>query len=320
MGAADLIPGISGGTVALILGVYEPFISALRGFNGQFIRSCMKGQWKEAYSQINLKFFAPLIIGIGTAIAVFVQIIQAVLLSQTYRPLLYSLFFGLVAASACLVWRRLTACGPMHIFLVIAGASAAFFISGGGDQPVMSFMRDSSLSEEHGWLYYGWAFFCGMAGVSAMLMPGISGGYVLNILGMYAPVISALALFIQGLGIGRIDWDSVQLLFALGMGIITGAIVFSRLINWALEQYHDVTIAVLVGFMLGALRSVWPFWNYILDEGQLVNLMNPVLPDFYQFQTWLALGCCSFGFFIVRWAENSSVLKKSRHQSQGVPP
>ncbi len=296
IGAADLIPGISGGTVALILGIYEQLIDGLRSFD---LKEILQGNFRKGFAKVPFAFLASVIGGMALSIALLVQVIHAVMADPVYRPLLYAFFFGLVLASAYMILGHLKTWKPSYILLGAAGAAAAFFLSG--------IERGNGVSGYS--THFIWVFFCGAAGISAMLLPGISGGYLLNVLGMYEPVIASLSKFIKGLAAFSIDWDAFNLIAALGLGILFGALAFSRVVSWALRHYHDVTIATLVGFMLGALRSVWPFMD--------LATMQPYMPAIHDGILWGALLLFMAGFFIVLAADRCAHKKPCKESVHG---
>lgn len=295
IGAADLVPGISGGTVALILGIYGAIISGLKSIDGDFFRLLLRGQFKDAKLLVPLGFLGAVIGGMLFSIATLVHVIKAILADPVYKPLLYALFLGLVLASAVLIFRRIQNFKPQYLLLGILAAFIAYYISG---------METSKTVVERSYtvILDVWAFFCGMLGICAMLLPGISGGYLLNVLGMYGNIIDALSSFIQGISRFQMDWPAFFLLLNLGLGVLTGAILFSRVISWALHKHHDLTVSVLVGFMLGALRSVWPFINEVNE---------PFLPDFTEPLLWSAVCLTVLGFTAVSTANKFALKKQS---------
>lgn len=296
IGAADLVPGISGGTVALILGIYGAIINGLRSIDGDFFRLLFKGQFKDASHIVPLGFLGAVVAGMLCAIGTLVHVIKAVLADPVYKPLLYALFLGLVLASAVLIFRRIQTFKWSYLVLGIGAAFAAFMISG-LDIPQQSTVEKSSV-----FVVDLWAFFCGTVGICAMLLPGISGGYLLNVLGMYGQVIDALSTFIQGILHFQIEWAALLLLLNLGLGVLFGAITFSRAISWALKNYHDLTVSILVGFMLGALRSVWPFIDEI-NGAFLPQVGEPIL--------WFSLAIATLGFMVVSFANSLALRKKA---------
>ena len=151
-----------------------------------------------------------------------------------------------------------------------------------------------------------WIIFCGALAVSAMLLPGISGTYLLTILGMYAVVIGALADFTGGLMHGHFDMHAFTILANMLIGILIGAILATRFVSWILAHYHDWAIAGLTGFMVGALRSVWPFWNYRyvplplhIEKGPQLEALNPIMPSLFTQGTWIAICLAILGAALI---------------------
>ena len=133
----------------------------------------------------------------------------------------------------------------------------------------------------------------------AMILPGISGSYLLTILGMYTPVVGALADFAKSLMQGQFDMNAFAILANMLMGIVLGALLFTRFLSWTLNKYHDLAISALSGFMLGSLRSVWPFWNVhyvVIEKGPQLVATNPILPSFSSLDTWIAIALALCGF------------------------
>lgn len=391
IGAADLVPGISGGTVALILGLYEPLLGVLHRFDTTMLKLLWRGRWRQAVRAVPWAFLLPLLAGIGVALCGFVHVIHYLLSEPTCRELLYASFGGLVLASAWLMVRRIGRWGWKRLLLAGVAGVAAFGVSGGretaggrgGDvakysvavmagrlparaadainynmavgrltdlsakeiatlyskgvvssqsaiysgegsslftaSPVVATMTVGELLsqvQEKRSLLDLWVVFCGIVGISAALLPGISGSYCLNVLGMYAPVIAALADVGAALSRGAIAWEALHLLATLAFGLAVGGIVFARVVSWALRRYHDLTLAVMVGFMVGALRSIWPFWStaYRLDplhweRGPQLLLTQPLLPDPASATVWVAVACACGAFAVVlmleRYAQSS---------------
>lgn len=232
MGSADVIPGVSGGTVALILGIYEELIGNLRRLSSaELWRALSRGRLREAVMLAGGPFLLALVAGIGTAVALFARLIRWLLAHQ--QMLVYSFFFGLILASAVLVGRRVRRWTPSLWAALGASALAAFWLVG----------LSPAQTPEAGWF----VLLSGALAICAMILPGISGSFILVLLGKYEYVLGALAE-------GR--WG-VLLLFAVGAA--AGLLSFARLLGWLLEHRRDLTLAVLTGFMLGSLRKVWPW-------------------------------------------------------------
>lgn len=235
MGTADLIPGVSGGTVALVIGIYERLIDAVRRV-GAAIGEVIRGRLHVARGLIagtEWGLLLPLLAGILSAVALLSGVLEDQL---RRRPvLLASGFFGLVAGSVLLAWRMRRRGRPAH-WVVMAGTTAVVFIALGGG--------GSGAVEEPSFLVF---FGAGALAVCAMILPGISGSLILVIVGMYGPILAAVN-----------DRD-LLILVVFVAGAATGLGFFSQLLHWALSRFHDMVLSALVGLMAGSLRIVWPW-------------------------------------------------------------
>ncbi len=243
MGAADIVPGVSGGTVALVLGIYHRLLSALSNFNGKLLGHLLGGKWRQAAVQIDLGFLLPLGFGILSGVVGLATLIEHLL--THHRPETYSLFFGLILASGVLVGRLVKTNSAKQkwfcVFLGIAGGLLAMWLATLDHRESMP-----------GPLY---TFVCGTIGISAMILPGISGAHLLLLLGKYEEMTS----IIKGLPRGETTGSEIITLMVFCAGCLTGLLLFSRFIRWLLEKYNAPTLATLCGFMIGSLLRVWPF-------------------------------------------------------------
>ena len=231
MGAADVVPGVSGGTVAYITGIYDQLLSAIKSFDAAFFRNFFCGRWKKAFGRVPWGFLLPLAAGIFTSIFSLAKL--TLWLLKTHPVELWSFFFGLIAASILIMLngQRMHA---GHWILLAAGAVAAWLVTGAG---VVSGMP-------HTWPYL---FGAGFIALCAMILPGISGSFMLVLMGQYTYILSAVAHF-------RVD---VLAVFAAG-GVI-GLMTFSRVLSACFRRFPAATNAVLIGVMLGCMRTVWPW-------------------------------------------------------------
>jgi len=282
MGSADLIPGISGGTIAFIMGFYEDLITSLKSF-----------------SVASARFLVPLVCGIATAFILLAEFFHSVLGDPVYRVYLYAAFFGLVVASFIYCAKQLDEWRWKHIAALAVGAVIAHVLTGTTLAPD-AVQPHSSLGIDM------WLVVCGAIAITAMLLPGISGSYLLTLLGVYAVVISALVDFIEGMKHLTFDQEAFLILFSLFVGIVIGLLLFVRSISYLLKHYHAITIAALVGFMIGSLRSVWPFWSYkyVLDplkpaKGPRLQPVDIILPDWSTPLVWKAILFAVAGFALV---------------------
>ena len=237
MGMADLIPGVSGGTVALISGIYPRLLAAITACNMKALHLLLRGQWRDLWQQIDGAFLLPLILGIGTAIITLAGVLSVLL--ETQALLVWSFFFGLVWASSLYLVRDELGRPTLRTSAFLVAGIAVMLVVGLG--PGLEFPR-----------HQGGFFAAGMLGICAMILPGISGSFILVMLGMYSAVIAAV-----------VERDLGLLLF-FGLGCATGLLAFSRLLVWILERARGETLALLVGFLLGSLVILWP-WQQVVE-------------------------------------------------------
>lgn len=245
MGISDLIPGISGGTIALLLGIYKDFISSLKSINYKSFIYLVRLDFKKLNNQLNLCFLLPVFFGILSSIFIFSSLISFLLLD--YKVLLYSFFFGLIFFSSIRLISSLKPTSTLDFFTVFVGLVIG-----------LSFFFVSSLSTSNSIFSI---FLAGFIAISAMLLPGISGSYILLILGKYEFMLDSISSF---------NWINI-LIFSLGA--ITGILSFSKMIHYLLKNYYKSTIFFLSGLMMGALNKVWPWQldnKIVLPEGDIL--------------------------------------------------
>ncbi len=245
MGISDLIPGISGGTIALLLGIYKDFISSLKSINYKSFIYLIRLDFKKLNNQLNLCFLLPVFFGILSSIFIFSSLISFLLLD--YKVLLFSFFFGLIFFSSIRLISNLKPSSTLDFLTVFVG-----LITG------LSFFIVSSLSTSNSIFSI---FLAGFIAISAMLLPGISGSYILLILGKYEFMLDSISSF---------NWINI-LIFSLGA--ITGILSFSKMIHYLLKNYYTSTIFFLSGLMMGALNKVWPWQldnKIVLPEGDIL--------------------------------------------------
>jgi putative membrane protein len=241
MGSADIVPGVSGGTIALVLGIYERLVGSVRAGSKALIllvRGDRTGfrRWMAA---VEWTFIVPLVTGIGIAFLTLARLIRDLLHDQP--ELMSAVFLGLVAGSVIVAWRLIRAPVPVHAFIVAAVGVATFVLLGlahGTSEETVGQALEPAL----------WVFFLsGAVAICAMILPGVSGSFLLVVLGMYGPALAALT-----------ELQVLELL-AFGAGMVLGLALFSQLLHLALQRYHDHVMAVLIGLMAGSVRVLWPW-------------------------------------------------------------
>lgn len=249
MGSADVIPGVSGGTVALLVGIYEELIASIsRLTEGDVWHSLRRGDIKTLFEQLPWRFLGVLLLGIMTAVLSLAHVLEDLL--EYYPVAVWSVFFGLIAASVVSVRKRVSHWHLPTYGTFAMGAVLAFGLVG-----------LSPTTSPTAWWFL---IISGFIAVCALILPGISGAFILVLLGKYERILAAVT---------ELD---IFVLFSVALGAVLGLLSVARLLRWTLARYHDITIALLCGFMLGSLRKVWP-WQALDARGLLVNIAPPSL-------------------------------------------
>ena len=282
MGAADIVPGVSGGTVALVLGIYNRLVSAISRFDRQALGMLTARRWTAAAEHVDLRFVVALGCGIATGIG-GLSFVMKKLLDDHLQPT-YAVFFGLILGSGVLVARGVARWNPANIAALIAGVAVAWLVVG-----------LDALQSPPDTLWY--LFFCGTVGICAMILPGISGSFILLLLGRYSHVTGLIRSILKG------DW-SVQAFVEVSVfccGCLFGLLAFSRVLRWLLSHHATVTMATLCGLMLGSLRKLWPFKNELTPPGTEFKLkqFENIAPDFASGATITAVGLTVFAMIAV---------------------
>ena len=289
MGAADVVPGVSGGTIAFISGIYEELLESISSVNFNTIKLLKTEGIKSVWKQINGNFLAALLSGIAISIVSLAKLISWLLENEPI--LLWSFFFGLVLASILFIGKQITKWKASTIIIFLGGAVLAYYIT----------TLTPLISENTSPVYL---FFAGSLAICAMILPGISGAFILVLLGAYKPVLDA---------IHNKDFKIIALFAA---GAIIGLLSFSRVLKWLFHHYKNLTLAVLAGFVLGSLNKIWP-WKETLtwrtnSKGIEVPLkQESVLPMSFDgdAQLLLAIGLAIVGFSLITILERLAVSK-----------
>lgn len=282
MGAADVVPGVSGGTIAFISGIYGELIESIRSFDMEAVKYLFTLKLGKFWGKINGNFLASVIAGIAVSIFSLARLMTYLL--ENHPIYIWSFFFGLIIASSLLVSKEVTRWRTGSVISLLAGIAAAYLIT-----------ALSPASTPDTWWF---VMLSGAVAICAMILPGISGAFILLLLGKYMYIMDAVA----NLRIGII------LLFVIGAA--AGIISFSHFLSWLLRNHHNMTIALLTGFMIGSLNKVWP-WKQVLStytdsHGTEHPLMEAnVLPSGYASLTgsdplfWEAIVMCAAGFLLI---------------------
>ncbi len=279
MGAADVVPGVSGGTVALIVGIYGRLVTAISQIDRTFCQLLLQRKWKEAANHIDLGFLVALGCGIIVGFLIMTGLVHSLLTHPDSRALTLSVFFGMILASAFLVGgliqprdARATA---VAVVLGLIGAALAYGV-----------MQLEAVRTGEPSLVY--LFMCGAIAICAMILPGVSGAMVLVLLGVYIYLTEIPKHLLHGEQIGL----SLITIAVFGSGCAVGLISFSKVLRWLLTKYHSFTMAVLCGFMFGALPKVWPFQRDLTpgEEDFKLKHFEPQLPASFDNQFFAVCG------------------------------
>ena len=292
MGTADLIPGVSGGTIAFITGIYGGLLAAVASINMDVFKLLLRFQFAEVLKRVHLRFLVPLGVGILTAIFTLARLMHYLM---NEKPVLtWALFFGLILASIIVVWRQLEDYFHVKNLLFIAiGSVFAWEVI--GLIPV---------STPEGLWFIA---FCGFISICAMILPGISGSFLLLILGKYEYITGAIKNPFAG--------DNILILLTFVIGAASGLLSFSKILNWLLNKYHAMTMAFLTGVLIGSMRKVWP-WKEVLESkivrGKVKILREAnVFPDQLNSEFYFALLLMVVGFVAILAMDFMASRKKS---------
>ena len=301
MGAADVVPGVSGGTIAFITGIYEELLNTFSKLDTGLFKIWKNNGFKAMWAHLNGNFLLALFSGIFISIASLAYVIQFLLKAHPIQ--LWSFFFGLIIASVFLVGKQVKnkkSIGTMVALVV--GTIAAYLIT----------LAAPTQGSEN--LFY--IFFCGTIAICAMILPGISGSFILLLLGAYSTVLGSVSGLIDALRIGSIAdiMSNGSRLIVFAIGCLVGLLGFSRALTWMFNKAHDITIAVLTGFLIGSLNKIWP-WKQTLEvfikhEGELNEKIVPLVQQNIspaRFTELLnepnhlmaALAYCALGFLLI---------------------
>lgn len=250
MGAADVVPGVSGGTIAFISGIYEELLESIDNVNFSFFKIWKEKGFKNAWLSINGNFLLALFLGIATSIISLAKIIKWLLLNEAI--LLWSFFFGLVLASVFYIGKQIRTWNIWVVIAIIVTTTVSYFITIA--EPLAS--PDNNL----------YLLFCGFIAIIAMILPGVSGAFILLILGVYQIAINTVDDLFQSIITLNLDLFKITFIkfLMLALGAIFGIKSFSKLLNWMFKYYKNLTLAILTGFMIGSLNKIWP-WKETLS-------------------------------------------------------
>lgn len=251
MGIADSIPGVSGGTVALIVGIYRRLVTAISHVDGRLWPMLRRGEWGKVARHLDLRFLFALGIGIGVGLVGSLVLIHTLL--EHFGEQVRAVFFGLVLASSVLVIRMVHRWGIDTLGLFVGGAVFAYWLAG----------LIAGTSPDGAW----YLFLCGLVAICAMILPGISGSFILLLLGKYTYMSGLIKEAVKG----NVTAESALHIAVFAAGCVVGLLGFTKLLRWLLDRHYSHTMACMCGIMLGALRQLWPFQQTLMVQGHEIS-------------------------------------------------
>jgi putative membrane protein len=295
MGAADVVPGVSGGTVAFITGIYDELLHSINAINLEALSLLTKFRIAEFWKKINGNFLTAIFAGIATSLISLAKLVTYLL--EHHPILIWSFFFGLILISAPLVLREIKKWSPMTFVTLFLGAGIAYAVT----------VLSPTQSPEAIWF----VFFAGSLAICAMILPGISGAFILLLIGKYQYMVNALLNF------------NIPVILIFMAGCALGLVSFAKFLSLLLNKYHGTTVALLAGFMLGSLNKVWP-WREVLEyvtnsKGEQVPAFDKSILPWHYFattgkdpQVFQAILMMALGVFIVVLIEKVAVRLKTK--------
>lgn len=290
MGAADVVPGVSGGTIAFISGIYEELLKSISAINFSTLSMLQKKGIKAVWKSINGSFLVVLLSGIAVSVVSLAKGITYLLDNQPI--LLWSFFFGLVLASVVFIGKQITKWNFAALVILVIGAFVAYYMT----------ILEPLISEVTSLWFL---FLSGALAICAMILPGISGSFILVLLGSYKIVLEA------------IHSRDFQIIAVVGLGAITGLLSFSKVLKWLFSKYKNTTLAGLMGFVIGSLNKIWP-WKETLtwrvnSHGEEVPLLQKSIGPFHfegESQLLGAVICALLGYIVILALEKMESIKK----------
>lgn len=259
MGVANVIPGVSGGTIALLTGIFERLINALKSFDVEAVRLLLKFKFKEFAQHVDFGFLLSVFVGVGVSIISVAKLLE--FLFQSYPVYVWSFFFGLILVSVWFVGKSIGKIDVAAAVSFVVGAAVAFGLS------VMNPATENTA--------FWYLIICGAVAVCSMILPGLSGSFVLILMGNY-----------QLIMIYAVSHFDMKIIVPVAVGVVVGLLAFSHFLSWLLSRYARQTMAVLTGFIFGSLGTIWPWKNpvYLMRDGaEVLKNGKPIIQSYQMY-------------------------------------
>lgn len=286
MGAANVVPGVSGGTIAFITGIYERLIEALKALDGKALRMAGTLRFRELWVQVDGRFLTALGVGVVVSIVSLARVLEWAF--AEHPKVVWALFLGLIAASIPALAKtvRKWSAGSMVALLLGLGIAVS-----------MAFLTPGTPSEN--WFYLG---LCGVAGICSMIIPGLSGSFVLLLMGNYALILGS----VNELSSGNVS-GAMKVILPVGLGAIAGLLVLSRFLSWLFKAHHNTAVAAITGFVAGSLVIIWPWKDTLVakvikngeETEKITGFSNWRWPDFSSGSVWMEMAALILGVLLI---------------------
>lgn len=286
MGAANVVPGVSGGTIALITGIYERLIDALRSFDAEALRLGFSFKFGVLWKKVDGLFLTTLMLGVVVSIVTLAKVLEYQF--ENHPKLIWSIFFGLILASIPSVGKAVKSWTSDVITVFFLGTGIAVS---------MAFLTPASENKDFVYLVL-----CGVAAICSMIIPGLSGSFVLLLMGNYRLILSSVNALTSG------DLSVVfSVIFPVGIGAVVGLLVLSRFLSWLFREHHDKAVGAVTGFVVGSLAIIWPWKDKVFGkidkkdgpEDKIIGYENWRFPDLATGEVWLQFGAVVLGVVLI---------------------
>ncbi len=300
IGAANVVPGVSGGTMAYLLGIYERLLNAIKGFDLEAIKLLFSFKIKEFIEKTDLTFLVSIFVGVAASFLTLAKFLKWGF--ENYPLYVWSVFFGLILASIPSLLKSVRSWNAGCVMFVIVG-----LVSAGS----MAFLTPAS--ENTNFLYL---MLCGVVAMASMIIPGLSGSFVLLLMGNYKLV---MLDSVSALGDGNFS-EALKVLMPVGIGAVIGLVLLARFLSWLFKKYHDLALSLIGGFVAGSLAVIWPWKDTVTEtftkesgeiKEKITGFTNWLLPDLTASGDWIAIGFCVLGIILLLLTEKLAGSKES---------
>jgi len=286
MGVANVIPGVSGGTIAFVTGIYERLINAIKSFDGTALKLALGRNFRELWKYIDGNFLLALMLGVIVSVVSLAKVLEVVLQDDVYKIYVSALFFGLIFASVWSVYKMVKKWSSGAIIGLLIGCAIAVGLA---------FMPQAQESKSIGYL-----LICGVVAMCSMIIPGVSGSFVLLLMGNYK-----LIMVDSVNALRRGEMDALSVLIPVGIGAVAGMAILSRVLSWLFKRFHDIAVASITGFVAGSLVTIWPWKKEVVETFTSGDKIKEKVIDYDRYmptmdhQFWVALGFAVIGVVLM---------------------